>query len=390
MRSLLVYVHFPYCLKKCPYCDFASYPATADRIDHVRYADAIIAELGLRAGSIPADAELASVFFGGGTPSLWEPKELGRALKAIRAAVPRERGDLEVTVECNPSSFDERRASAMLDQGVNRVSIGIQSLDSERLAFLGRLHDADGGLEALRAAMRAGFTRVSGDLIFGVQGGRPQTSQAASCEVDRVAETGVRHLSAYGLTIESGTQFGELHRKGRLPVATDDVVVDSFFAIEEALTARGFSHYEISNYAVPGEEARHNLGYWRGADYLGLGCAAVGTMSRADGTALRHKNHPDPGRYMKGVFAGAPTLAEEEVLSAEMRLQERIMLGLRLERGLDLAEAGRALGVDPFTPERRAAIDRLAASNRLLVEGSHLRVAPQARALTDGIVAALF
>ena len=242
-------MHFPYCLKKCPYCDFASYPADAPAIDHAGYADAVTRELELRQPTLASDLTLATVFFGGGTPSLWEPRELGRTLRAIFGAFERRAADVEVTVECNPSSFDERRAEELLQAGVNRVSVGVQSLDPERLAFLGRLHDAEGALSSLRAARSAGFSRVSGDLIFGVQGGRPQSPETAAREAERIAETGVDHVSAYGLTIEAGTTFGELHRKGRLPVASDDALVDSFFRIEEALLARGFSHYEVSNYA---------------------------------------------------------------------------------------------------------------------------------------------
>lgn len=385
-----VYVHFPYCLKKCPYCDFASYPAEPERIDHLRYADAVIAELEQRSPSLPRGAKLASVFFGGGTPSLWEPTQLGRALSAITGAFSSRATDVEVTVECNPSSFDQRRAEALLQNGVNRVSIGVQSLDAERLSFLGRLHDADGALEALRAAGRAGFTRVSGDLIFGVQGGRPQSPETAASEVERVAETGVHHVSAYGLTIEAGTQFGELHRKGRLPVAADDVIVESFFAIEEALGRRGFGHYEISNYALEGEESRHNLGYWRGHDYLGLGCAAVGTLSTTEGEAVRYKNHPDPGRYLRGAASRALVEVEREPLSAETRLRERIMLGLRLARGIDLGEAGHALGIDPFTSDRRRALAHLSAAGKIVTSGTTVVVAPHARALTDGIAAELF
>lgn len=384
-----VYVHFPYCLAKCPYCDFASYPAARDAIDHEGYADAVIRELELRRASVP-DGELATVFFGGGTPSLWEAASLGRVLHAIVGAF-RVSPDLEVTAECNPTSLDEGKAAALLEQGVNRVSIGVQSLDLERLRFLGRLHDDLGGVAAIRAAMRAGFSRVSADLLFGVRGGREQSAADAANDVRTIAETGVRHVSAYGLTIEPATQFGQLAKRGKLPIATDDVIVDSFFAVESTLNDLGFRHYEISNYAQPGEEARHNLGYWRGADYLGLGCAAVGAM-RIEGQpcAKRYKNHPDPKRYMRGVAAGELSIAESEELDPETRLRERIMLGLRLEDGVDLVEAAEPLGVDPFTKDRIREMTALQRAGMVIVEGSRVKVAPRSRAMTDGIVARLF
>src|SRR5262249_51125609 len=198
-----------------------------------------------------------------------EPAELGRVLRAILEAAPHRADDVEITVECNPTSLDEARARALLAEGVSRLSVGVQGLDAGRLQFLGRLHDPEGGLAAVHAALRAGVPRVSADLIYGVAtGAEPPCPADAAAEAPRVAATGVSHLSAYSLTIEPGTQFGELFRRGRLPVAPDEAVADAFFAVEEALEAHGFVHYEISNYARPGQEARHNLGYWKGADYL--------------------------------------------------------------------------------------------------------------------------
>jgi oxygen-independent coproporphyrinogen-3 oxidase len=259
------------------------------------------------------------------------------------------------------------------------------------LAFLGRLHDPEGGLAAVRAAIRAGVPRVSADLIYGVATGPEAPSPAASAaEVRTVAGTGVTHLSAYSLTIEPGTQFGELARRGRLPIAPDDAVADAYFAVEEALGALGFVHYEISNYARPGQEARHNLGYWRGADYLGLGCAAVGTLSNEGGAAVRYRNLPEPARYVAAATSGAPLEAEREVLDPETRLRERLMLGLRLLEGVDLEAAEADLGIPVWTPARRRAADKLVGRGRLAVEGGRLRVPPAARVWTDGVAAELF
>jgi oxygen-independent coproporphyrinogen-3 oxidase len=385
-----VYVHFPYCLKKCPYCDFVSYKTERPQIPHAAYADAVIAELETRGDEL-SGRRLETIFFGGGTPSLWAPRDLGRVLSAVARRYEASVDALEITVECNPTSLDEAGARALRAEGVNRLSVGVQALDRERLAFLGRLHDEHEGLRALEAALASGMPRVSGDLIFGVAGGAaPQRPEEAAREADRVAATGVTHVSAYALTIEPGTQFGELARKGRLPIAPDDLVVDTFFAIEAALADRGLAHYETSNYAAPGAEARHNLGYWRGHDYLGLGCGAYGTASRRDGSAERRRNFTDPARYLRAALEGLPCAQEVEPLDPETRLRERIMLGLRLEVGVDLEEAARPLGVDPLPPSRLRALERLAADGRIVREGGRVRVPPQHRALVDGIAAALF
>ncbi|HVK65846.1 MAG TPA: radical SAM family heme chaperone HemW [Polyangium sp.] len=409
MEPIGVYVHFPWCLKKCPYCDFVSFAKERDGIEHEQYADAILAELERRAGAFEGRT-LATVFFGGGTPSLWAPQALGRVLAGIRAATAgRAAFDVEVTVECNPSSLDEDRARALVDVGVNRLSVGVQGLEPERLRFLGRLHDAEGGLDAVRAALRAGVPRVSADLIYGVAVAAPeagpkylaggptqeQSPREAAAEARRVAETGVTHVSAYSLTIEPGTQFGELSRRGRLPIANEDGVAETFFAIEEALSASGLRHYEISNYAREGHEARHNLGYWRGHDYVGLGCAAFGTVSGRgagvhEGFALRYRNPIDPARYMRAALAGEAEVESEEPLDPETRLRERIMLGLRLREGFDLERSAAEVGAEAWTSSRRQAAERLVKRGKLTIEGGTIRVPRDAWVLADGIAAELF
>jgi oxygen-independent coproporphyrinogen-3 oxidase len=381
-----VYVHFPYCLAKCPYCDFVSYKATPRAIDHEGYADAVIRELAFRAPAYGrAVSTVGSIFFGGGTPSLWSPAALGRTLGAIRRALPIG-ADLEVTVECNPTSLDEDRARQLKDAGVNRLSIGTQSLDESALRFLGRLHDPSGALSAIGGAQRAGFTRVSSDLIFGLP---EQAPSDAADQAARLADLGLRHLSCYQLTIEPGTQFGELARRGRLPLADDGRVAEAFLAVSDVLTRRGFRHYEISNYAFPGEEARHNLGYWRGEPYLGLGCAAVGAFGGA-----RVRNHPDPAKYV----AWTQRLDEREIpladtiepLDGETLLRERIMLGLRLADGFDLERAANDLSVTAWTDDRRRAADWLTARDRLVVDGGHLRIPRPAWLFADDTAARLF
>ena len=371
-----VYVHFPWCLKKCPYCDFASAGIRRGDVPHDAYADAVVRELERRE---TAGRTLASVFFGGGTPSLWSPAALGRVLRAIRGAFDAAEDDVEVTVECNPTSLDRAKAAALREAGVGRLSIGAQSLDDDRLRFLGRLHDAAGALEAIRAAVSE-MPRVSADLMFGMPQQRPGDFER---EIDAVVETGVEHVSAYALTIEPDTQFGALHRKGRLPIATDDDYADTFLRAEERFGALGMRHYEVSNYARPGAEARHNLHYWRGGDYLGLGAGAVGAL--AEGTsARRYKNDPRPERYLAGA---SPVF--EEALSPADRVREALMLGLRTAGGVDLRDVEARTGLDARIG-REAALERRFARGDVVLHDHHLRVPPSRWLSLDAIVADLF
>jgi putative oxygen-independent coproporphyrinogen III oxidase len=379
-----VYVHFPWCLAKCPYCDFFSLAAERTAIPHREYADAMLRELERRAEAL-GEHELSSVFFGGGTPSLWEPKELGRVLAAIVEAFPSE--GVEVTAECNPSSFDERRAAELIAVGVNRVSLGVQGLERERLGFLGRLHDADGALAAVRTALGAGFSRVSADLIFGVAGESPEVARR---EALTLAELGPTHLSAYALTIEAGTRFGALAKAGRLPLLEEDLVARSFEVVGRALEEVGFEHYEISNFARAGHYAAHNLAIWRGQPYVGLGTGAWGTVPRA-GALLRYRNAPAPERYLAAsatasLWEISELVSDAERVSADTALRERLMLGLRLAEGVDLGRAERETGAVAWTPERERAAERLVRAGRLEREGERLRIPKSAWLFADAVV----
>ena len=376
-----VYVHFPWCLAKCPYCDFVSYATPRESVPHEAYANAVLRELDTRASSFQ-ERQIASVFFGGGTPSLWDPLQLGRVLRGIRERLTCT-VDLEVTVECNPTSLDRERADALFNAGVDRLSIGTQSLDQKELSFLGRLHDPNGALAAIDGALGSRVPRVSTDLIFGLPEQSPE--QAASQAVT-LADRGLRHLSCYQLTIEPGTRFGELAKRGRLPLADDGRVADAFLAIHEALTSRGLTHYEISNYAFAGQEARHNLGYWRGEEYLGLGCGAYG-FARNETGGVRWRNAVDPTEYL--AHGGDPTTSDEPLLPHQL-LQERIMLGLRLATGFDLTEAGQDLGLDPWTNERKATVEALVTRGRLTRNENILRIPTASWLFTDDTAARLF
>jgi oxygen-independent coproporphyrinogen-3 oxidase len=382
-----IYVHFPWCLQKCPYCDFASRPSARGDVPHEAYADAVIGELEARREETRGRA-LVSVFFGGGTPSLWDARALGRVLDAARRAFAKEEDALEITVECNPSSLDREKAQALAAVGVNRLSVGVQSLDDARLRFLGRLHDGRSALTALEHALSA-VPRVSGDLIFGQPG---QSTEEVERELETLTKLGLRHVSAYALTIEAETPFGARARRGTLPLAKDDDVADAFLATRSALAARGLEHYEVSNYAVPGEESRHNLHTWRGGDYIGLGAGAVGCVSdAATRAAARWRNTPDPAEYIAAASARDldAMCAERETLSPAARVREALMLGLRTREGLDLRALRERTGVDP-RDDRAEALERRIASGDLALEGDVLRVPPERWLWLDGLVAELF
>jgi oxygen-independent coproporphyrinogen-3 oxidase len=384
--ELAVYVHFPWCLQKCPYCDFFSLATERAAIPHAAYADAVLRELERRAAELPGHT-LGSVFFGGGTPSLWEPRELGRVLAGIRAAFPAA-ARVEISAECNPSSFDRARADGLREAGVNRVSLGVQGLARDRLEFLGRLHDGAGALGALQLAVASGFERVSADLIFGVAGQRPEEARD---EAKRIADVGPTHVSAYALTIEPGTRFGSLARAGKLPLLEDDLVARSFDAVRSALVEAGFEHYEISNYARGGHYALHNLAVWRGRPYLGLGAGAWGTVRTAAGL-VRYRNAPATERYADSAGSAAlwtvsPLVSDSELIDPDTALRERILLGLRLAEGLDLEAAARDSGAErALGPERERAVRKLVAEGRLERDGSRLRIPPAAWLFADGVV----
>jgi putative oxygen-independent coproporphyrinogen III oxidase len=382
-----VYVHFPYCLTKCPYCDFVSYKTDRHEIDHRGYADAVLAELALRVeqqGGLVID----SIFFGGGTPSLWQTDELGRVLSGIRESL-NVRDEAEVTVECNPTSLDHAKANALAAVGVNRLSIGVQGLQPSELTFLGRLHSAEGGTDAVSQALRSHIPRVSADFIFGTPSGTLAQEVTDACTLQSL---GLRHMSCYQLTIEAGTRFGELAQAGRLPQISDARVAETFLAISEALEARGLRHYEISNFAAPGEESVHNLGYWLGKPYLGLGCGAYGIALTRD-KAERYRNLIRPEAYVEAARKRTSTsdlCDSHETLSPETLMNERIMLGLRLRDGFPLVRAAEELGVPALSESRKRALEFLTRRDRVRFEGGILSIPKPAWLYADDTAARLF
>ena len=379
--DLAVYVHFPWCVQRCPYCDFATSAIQPERIDHEGYAGAVAAELALRRATVgPGRRPARTLFFGGGTPSLWSLPSLARVVDAVRP-------EDEVTVECNPTSIDAERARALRGAGVNRLSLGVQSLRDRHLRYLGRAHDADEALSAVRAAASSGL-RVSADVMFGMDA---QRADELVEDVRALAGEGAEHLSCYMLTVEPATRFGELARKGRLPRLCDDEVAALYERCAEAMESLGFEHYEVSNWARPGQRARHNEAYWRGDDYLGLGAGAVGCVASPRGAegALRWRNLHDPAAYRAALDRGELPPSELESLDPDARVREGLMLGLRTADGVDLEALASRAGVDPMRGRERA-VRREVDRGNLVLEGGRARIPRGRWLLADAITARVF
>jgi putative oxygen-independent coproporphyrinogen III oxidase len=334
-----VYVHWPFCAAKCPYCDFNSH-VRHQAIDQKRFAAAFAREIAATAERTPGRV-VSSIFLGGGTPSLMEPKTVGAILDAIGGAWSVE-PDAEITLEANPSSVEAGRFRGYRAAGVNRVSLGVQALNDADLRFLGRLHNVEEALAAVEIA-RATFPRISFDLIYARPG---QTPGAWAAELDQAIDRAADHLSLYQLTIEEGTPFFALHEAGKLPVPNDEEDAALYAVTQEVCDRRGLSAYEISNHAAPGGECRHNLLYWRYGEYAGIGPGAHGRLILADG---RHATAAikSPETWLERVESWGDGLEFDERLGREEEADEMLLMGLRLAEGIDLARyqqlAGRTL-----------------------------------------------
>jgi oxygen-independent coproporphyrinogen-3 oxidase len=335
-QAVALYLHIPYCLAKCPYCDFNSYAARVWPED--AYADALLAELEhyTRVGTF-AGVTATSIFFGGGTPSLFAPRTIARLLEGTARCLTLA-GDVEITLEANPGTVDEERLAGFVDAGVNRLSIGIQSFQPRLLEALGRRHSVDDSVRALHAARAAGFRNLSLDLIYAVP---EQGLDECAADIARAIEIAPDHVSAYNLTYEKGTAMHRELREGRIRPAAEELEVAMFHLVRDRLAAAGYTQYEISNYAQPGREARHNQAYWRGVPYLGLGAGANSFAPRRgakdDGGSYgeRWENLRDPNRYMEAIRAGGVAVGSSEQLTRSEAMGEACWLGLRERRGLD-------------------------------------------------------
>jgi oxygen-independent coproporphyrinogen-3 oxidase len=367
-----IYVHFPWCISKCPYCDFASRAAAV--IPHERYADALLSELRLRASAFP-ERPATSVFFGGGTPSLWEPAAVARVLQALREQYPFA-DEVEVTLEANPGAADESRFAAYRHSGVNRLSIGAQSFQPEVLKMLGRAHGPEEVGRAVQAGRKAGFENISIDLIYGAPGHTPVRVRD---DARRAVDLGTDHLSAYALTLVHLAEEVPMARDralGRIIVPDDDAQAGMGEIVREELRAGGFVRYEISNYARPAREARHNLLYWRGGPYLALGVGASGFARAEDGrSGVRYSNKRAPEFYLADIDNGLRPEKEREEVGMRDIFLERLFTGLRLVEGLDLAALDALCGTNAST-RHAARLTRLSADGFLRWDGRRV-------ALTD-------
>ncbi|GAA4005411.1 radical SAM family heme chaperone HemW [Sphingomonas humi] len=370
-NSLALYIHWPFCVSKCPYCDFNSH--VRDSIDQPAWRDALLADLAHEAALLPG-RRLTSIFFGGGTPSLMDPATAGALIDAATSHWPAAH-DVEITLEANPSSVEAARFADLAAAGINRVSLGLQSLDDQALAFLGRAHLATEGLAALDVAQRH-FGRVSFDLIYALPG---QSAAEWEAMLARALALGTGHLSLYQLTIEPGTRFAALHAAGKLkPLDTDEAA--DLFELTGAMTATaGIPLYEISNHARPGQESRHNLTYWRYGDYAGIGPGAHGR--RLGARTVRHRK---PENFLSALARNGHGIVEEAPLSLIEGADEALVMGLRLVEGIDPQAICRRFGLDRLLDDR--AVARLVASGHLEWMGERLRTTPAGRLLLDHIL----
>ncbi len=353
MDPLALYIHWPFCLAKCPYCDFNSH--VREQIPEQRFCGALLRELEWEAGRL-GSRPLASIFFGGGTPSLMAPETVFRLIEAASASfspLP----EIEITLEANPTSVERSKLAAFREAGVNRLSLGVQSLDDQALHFLGRRHSAAEARAALTVA-REIFPRVSFDLIYARPG---QDLSGWRAELAAALSFGPDHLSLYQLTIEPTTPFAALTAQGKLALPPAETAAALYEATTEEAAKHGLLPYEISNYARPGAECRHNLAYWRYADYAGIGPGAHGRVTIGD-SLLATRRRRAPEAWAARVEAHGHGTDEEEALSPTERAREMLLMGLRLAEGIDperfLARAGLALS---SAIDRQALADLLAA-----------------------------
>ncbi|MDD9910151.1 MAG: radical SAM family heme chaperone HemW [Ahrensia sp.] len=340
-----IYVHWPFCAAKCPYCDFNSHVRQGPNgggVDQRRYAQAFERELGHMA-QLCASETVTSIFFGGGTPSLMEPATVEHILRTIHDLWLVDE-QAEITMEANPSSVETERFRAYRATGVNRVSLGVQSLDDAQLKFLGRLHSAEEAKAAIDIARKT-FERMSFDLIYA----RPQQTLAQwRSELEEAIRLSADHLSLYQLTIEQGTPFFDLHRKGKLSIPDAENAAQLYELTQEITASHGLPAYEISNHAKPRQESRHNLTYWRSGDWVGAGPGAHGRLTRADGRYTT-ANERVPERWLEAVNRSGHGMVEHHALSLEEHGDEMLLMGLRLREGLEVERYSRETGheLDP-------------------------------------------
>ena len=372
-QPLALYIHWPFCVSKCPYCDFNSH--VRDSVDQAVWLDALLADMAHEA-RLTAGRPLGSIFFGGGTPSLMPPATAA----ALIAAAQRHWGfadDIEITLEANPSSVEAANFADLAAAGVNRVSLGLQALDDATLKFLGRAHKVDESLSALATA-QSHFSRVSIDLIYA----RPdQTVAQWEAELSRAIGFGTTHMSLYQLTIEPGTRFATDVAKRQWTPLDDDSAADLYAATQAQTGAAGLPAYEISNHAARGQESRHNLAYWRYQDYVGIGPGAHGR--RGGMATTRHKK---PENFLNAVARHGSGLQIEDALDAPTQATEALLMGLRLREGVDISALSDRFAFDSGDMIDFVAVDKLSALGFINRVGEQISVTLDGFPLLDAIL----
>ena len=369
-----LYVHWPYCQSKCPYCNFNSH--VAQQIDEKAFVRAYVSEID-RLSSLVPDRILNTIFFGGGTPSLMDPDTVAAVIDAARAAWPTA-NDMEVTLEANPGSVEAGRFRAYRAAGINRLSMGVQALNDTDLRRLGRLHDVNSAMRAFDIA-RDTFDRVSFDLIYARQ---HQSLSDWEVELRLALSMAVDHLSLYQLTIEDGTAFGDRYKRDKLPgLPNDDLSADMYDLTQDLCGAAGMPAYEVSNHAAPGAESRHNLIYWRYGDYAGVGPGAHGRLTR-NGVRVATESHRNPALWLNAVERTGSGDSLTSALSGTEQAEEYLMMCLRLREGASMARYERLSGATLD----RGALSRLQELGMTTLENDCLKVTDQGRPVLNAVL----
>ncbi len=378
--TLALYIHWPFCLAKCPYCDFNSHVREA--IPQARFAAALRRELAWEAGRL-GRRRVTSIFFGGGTPSLMAPDTVSALIEdagTLFDLAP----DVEITLEANPTSVELAKLDLFRQAGVNRLSLGVQALDDAALRALGRQHSAAHAMAALEHA-RAVFPRLSFDLIYARPG---QTVPAWRAELARALDLAADHLSLYQLTIEPGTAYEKLHRSGAIVLPDEATATELYLATAEAAAAFGLLAYEVSNYARPGAESRHNLAYWRYGDYAGIGPGAHGRVTLG-GDLIATRRHRAPEPWAERVERDGHGSTAEEIVASPDRAREALLMGLRLAEGIDRAWFKRRCGVALDDAVDQAIVAASVEAGYLQTSETHLRATAAGRLVLDALLARL-
>ena len=374
MKETAIYIHIPFCDHKCIYCDFYSI-INYDNVSS--YLKSLIKEIEIRGEEYSSDRKVISIFFGGGTPSFMEPEYIGRIIKAVRDNFV-VADDVEITLETNPGTVDEKKLKDFLSAGINRISIGVQSFNDDELKFLTRIHNSETAVATVHSAEKAGFKNISIDLIFNLPN---QTKELWQSNLEKAVGLPITHISAYSLILEKGTILNKMVLDGKVTMQDSDHDADLYELTIDYLIKNKFEQYEVSNFCLPGFECKHNNAYWRYKEYLGLGTSAHSFVN-----GKRWWNYSSLNFYLGKMKTDNP-VAGEETLTSEQMHEEYVMLAMR-SKGLDINEYKNRFGND-WLEKKKDEIDKYAADGFLVIENNFIKFTSQGYALCDEIIAKL-